>query len=270
MERKQSMLEYQYLKGNGSETIVLLHGMGGNSNIFYKQINEYRKYFNILAIHLPGHGNSPDIDHYKKKFTYDLVIEEIRETMDHLSIKKAHFVGISLGSIITHHLLQKDPDCVISAVLGGTITRFNSFAKALLTTGNIIKGITPYMFVYALFAHIMMPKRNHKKSRKIFVREAKKMKRSNFLAWFTLIRNAELTYTHVHMTSKSIPKLYISGKEDHLFVKELTKDIEKDTNASILLLDQCGHVCNIEKPQEFNTASLTFIQEHSQALKETS
>lgn len=262
------MLDYKYYQGGGLDHIILLHGIGGDSQIFYKQIDEYKNKFNVLAIHLPGHGKSPDTDAYEKKFTYDLVVEEIGKTMDFLGIREAHFVGISLGTIIIHHILQKEPERVISVVLGGTITGFNLFSKTLLLMGRLIKGVTPFMLVYSLFANIMMPRRNHKKSRELFIREAQKMTRSNFLSWFDLIRNADTTYQTVQEASGHIPKLYISGDEDHLFVKVLEKDIKGDANAQMIILNHCGHVCNIEKPQEFNLASLTFIEKHRRVSKE--
>ncbi len=256
------MLDYKYYQREGLEHIVLLHGIGGSSQIFYKQIDEYREKYNVLAIHLPGHGKSPDIDEYEKKFSYDLVVEEIGKTMDHLKIKKAHFVGISLGSVLIHHILQKEPERVESAVLGGAVTGFNLFSRTLLLMGMLIKEVTPFMWIYSLFAHIMMPKPNHKKSRGLFIKEAQKMTRSNFLSWFEIVGKVAITYKNVQERSENIPKLYISGKEDHLFVRGLEKDTKGDANAQLIILDHCGHVCNIEKSQEFNLASLTFIEKH--------
>lgn len=257
------MLDYHYYpaeSGPTNENIILLHGIGGNSNIFYKQIDEFKKEFNVVAMDLPGHGKSPDVMNYKERFSFDLVVNEVKKTMDYLNIQKAHFIGISLGSVIIHHLLQKAPERVTSAVLGGTITGFNLLSNVLLVMGKSIKKVTPHMWIYGLFARIMMPKLNHKKSRSIFIKEAKKMKRKNFFSWFNVITKVKTTYKEVQAKSKHIPKLYISGEEDHLFVHRLLADIKGDLQASILLFKKCGHVCNIEKPIEFNKASLDFIK----------
>ncbi|MCM3587024.1 alpha/beta hydrolase [Mesobacillus maritimus] len=257
------MLDYQFYKREDrDETIILLHGMGGSSKIFYKQIRLYQESFNVLAIHLPGHGESPDIQYYKEPFNYDLVVGEILKTLDTLQIREAHFIGISLGSVVIHHILQTHPDRVKSAVMGGCVTRFNVYAKTLFHIGNISKNFVPFMWIYRTFAHIMMPKVNHKKSRDIFIHEAKKMKRENFLSWFKVIGQADVTYKHVQEQSGGIPKLYISGQEDHIFVHKLLKDIEGDKSARVLIIENCGHVCNIEKPEEFNAASLRFLREH--------
>ena len=265
LQKRGKMLDYKYYTAENAptkETIILLHGIGGNSKIFYKQIDEFKKDYNLLAIDLPGHGKSPDIDSYHENFSFDLVVNEIKKTMDHLVIKKGHFVGISLGSIIIHNILQKAPERVTSAVLGGAVTGFNLLSNILLVMGKAVKKVAPHMWLYSLFANIMMPKKNHKKSRNIFIKEAKKMKRANFFSWFGIIPKAKSTYKNVQIKSKNIPKLYISGEEDHLFVKRLLIDVKGDNNAEIMLLKQCGHVCNIEKPLEFNEAALDFIKEN--------
>lgn len=259
------MLDYRLYKGHGSEYVVLLHGIGGNSRIFYKQIKAYLKHFNVVAIHLPGHGKSPDIDSYKDKFSFDLIVREITKTLDKLAIRKAHFVGISLGSIVLHQLLKTQPGRIRSAVLGGAITRFNRFAKLLIKIAGAIKGFIPFMWLYKILALILMPKENHRDSRRLFIREAARMHRDNFLAWYALATDVEIAFADTHTVE--VPKLYISGAEDHMFVNELKEDLSEDENAELVILGQCGHVCNIEKADDFNQLSLDFMGKHKTKAK---
>lgn len=258
------MLDYKYYKcnENNNETIVLLHGLGGNYGIFSKQIATFKKQFHVLAINLPGHGKSPSTSDYDKSFDSDLVVDELLRTLDKLNIGKAHVVGISLGSVVAHHMLQRAPEKVKSAVLGGAITRFTPLATFLLLAGTAVKRFVPYMWLYKLFAYIMMPKANHATAREVFIREAVKMKRHDFLAWYKLAFTVKDTYADVQEKGKSVPKLYISGEEDHLFVEPLLEDTKSDKKAHHLVLKECGHVCNVEKPKEFNAASLEFFNKH--------
>jgi len=48
-----------------------------------------------------------------------------------------------------------------------------------------------------------------------------------------------------------------------MFVSELRADLHGDEHSEIIILNQCGHVCNIEKADEFNRLSLEFLQKHS-------
>ncbi|WP_260412513.1 alpha/beta fold hydrolase [Alkalihalobacillus sp. TS-13] len=256
------MLEYKLFKKAGAEHVVLIHGIGGNSNVFYKQLKDYRKRYNVVAIHLPGHGYSPDVHEYEAELSFDLITDEIFKVMDNLHIKKAHFVGVSLGAIIIHHLMKKNPKRMSSAVLAGAITRFNFMSKLLIIVGELVKGFIPHMWLYALFAKILMPHKNHKQSRSIFINEAKKMTRKNLLAYFALNDRIDHSYQFVQQIAKDVPKLYISGEEDYFFINFLRKDIAGDRNASLSIIDHCGHVCNIEKPKEFNRLSLEFLNKN--------
>ena len=66
--------------------------------------------------------------------------------------------------------------------------------------GNATKSILPYMCLYKMLAFIIMPNRNHKESRLLFIREAKKLYQKEFIRWFKL-------------TSELIPLLKIFRQE---------------------------------------------------------
>ncbi|WP_064093537.1 alpha/beta fold hydrolase [Rossellomorea aquimaris] len=253
------MLEYKVQQGVGKEYVVFLHGIGGTSNIFGKQLPVFNKNYNVVTIHLPGHGQSPSIQSYNEEFTIELIVKEVLKVLDHIKIERAHFVGISLGSVLIHAILQIAPNRVKSAVLGGCITRFTFFTKSLLLAGDTIKRFIPFMWLYKTFAYIMMPKNNHKISRMLFIREAKKMKRNDFLGWYSLTPIVRSTYECVQEKASHVPKLYISGKEDHLFVDSLKRDTKNDPSAKRVFIPDCGHVCNVEKPKIFNQLALDFL-----------
>ncbi len=59
-------------------------------------------------------------------------------------------------------------------VLGGAVTRLDARSQALVKAGNLCKNIIPYMWLYGLFAYIVMPQKAQKESRLLFVNEAKK------------------------------------------------------------------------------------------------
>jgi len=150
--------------------VVFLHGLGGNSNIWYKQVNDFKKHFNLLFIDLRGHGGSKDHEPDLLKITPEGLSKDVVTVLDSLAIEKAHFAGISLGSVILHALQIYAPKRVKSMILGGAPIRYTMAAKALLNTGQFFKGVVPYMWLYKLFAIVLMPKANHKKSRTLFIR----------------------------------------------------------------------------------------------------
>ncbi|MCP3740079.1 alpha/beta fold hydrolase [Rossellomorea sp. BNER] len=253
------MLEYKVYNSVGTDYLVMIHGFGGNSSIFHKQIRYFQKHFKVVTIHLPGHGQSPCTEQYLEPLSFELVAKEIIKVLDHVRIDQAHFMGMSLGAVVVHTILKHFPERVNSTVLGGTITRFNRKSHFLIRCGKVIKSFTPHIWLYRLFAHIIMPRSNHKESRDTFVKAARKMKRTDFLNWFSIVDKVESIYRICKRTSM-IPKLYLSGSEDHLFISPLQKDIQNDPNAEFILIEKCGHVCNLDKSEEFNRLALAFLQ----------
>lgn len=47
-----------YLHPTSNEWVVFVHGAGGSSSIWFKQIKAYKQHFNLLLIDLRGHGKS--------------------------------------------------------------------------------------------------------------------------------------------------------------------------------------------------------------------
>ena len=94
--------------------------------------------------------------------------------LDELNIEETHVIGMSLGTIVAQTMADNYPERVKSLILGGAIIRFDIRTKLLLWIGRATKRFVPYMFLYKLFAYIIMPRKQHEESRLAFVNEAKK------------------------------------------------------------------------------------------------
>ena len=183
--------------------------------------------------------------------------------MDKAKIKSAHFVGISLGTIITDAVSMIAPERIKSIVQGGAVMGYDFRARFLLRSGAILKHILPYMWLYRLFAFIMMPRKNHSKSRNFFICEAKKLGGKEFRKWYNLMGSLVSFYdTFRKKSSHTIPKLYISGDQDHLFLPFVVQNFLREQFSSIHIIEKCGHVCNIERFKEFNRISLYYLNSY--------
>lgn len=257
------MLYYKTFKQNNNlDWVVFVHGMGGSSSIFYKQIKAYKEHFNLLFIDLRGHGKSKELEPVDK-YTLNAVSEEVIAVLDQLKIKKAHFVGISLGAVIIKTISDLTPQRIKTMVLGGAINRFNLRSKFLIEVGDWIKSFIPYMWLYRFFAWIIMPKNRHKQSRIMFVNEAKRLGQKEFVKWFKLSKEIEAHYHHMKNKLIKVPKLYVMGDEDHLFLTQVKKDINTDQYALLSVINDSGHVCNVDQAQMFNDVTIDFIKNTS-------
>jgi pimeloyl-ACP methyl ester carboxylesterase len=254
------MLFYKTYGTKTNQPVVLVHGLGGNYNIFCNQLRQYARHFYVIAIDLPGHGQSPKITK-NEPFSFDKAAEAVVRVLDELHIQRTAFVGVSLGTVVIHKILSRFPDRVEKAVLAGAITSHNIKTKILTYIGNAFKRILPYMWLYRLGAYIVMPRRNHAASRTMFIRQAKKLGYSQFIRWFEILQHADTVYAE--MNDDTIPKLYVLGEQDHVLMQAVKADIQKDNSASYHIFPECGHLCNIDQPQLFNEVSIAFLKKQS-------
>tara|TARA_R110002050_G_scaffold168440_1_gene299628 strand:- start:462 stop:1256 length:795 start_codon:yes stop_codon:yes gene_type:complete len=256
------LLHYITYKHKASTVwVTFVHGAGGSSSIWFKQIREFKKHFNVLLLDLRGHGNSkPNLKNvFDEKYTFDVITNDIVEVINFENIEKSHFVGISLGTILIRNLAEMHPERVESMVMGGAIMKLNLRSQILMKLGIIFKTIIPYLWLYKFFAFIIMPNKNHKESRSLFVREAKKLYQKEFIRWFKLTSEINPLLRFFRAADIKIPTLYVMGEEDYLFLPSIRKIVGFHQNSKLLVVEDCGHVVNVEQPKFFNDEVIKYL-----------
>ena len=257
------MLHYStYTNTKSKLWVTFVHGAGGSSSIWFKQIREFSKHFNVLMVDLRGHGKSKRsfLNAFKKKYTFTSIAQDIVDVLDKEKIKSSHFVGISLGTILIRQIAETYPKRIKSMVMAGAIMKLNVRSQILMRFGNLFKSIVPYLWIYRLFAYIIMPKKNHKESRILFVREAKKLYKKEFMRWYKLTSDLNPLLKLFRQIDIKIPTLYLMGSEDYMFLPSI-KQISKSQKLSQLsVVENSGHVVNVDQPTEFNNRAISFIR----------
>ncbi|MFW5947778.1 MAG: alpha/beta fold hydrolase [Gemmatimonadota bacterium] len=257
------MLHYRtYVRGEDREWVVFVHGAGGSSSIWFRQLRAYREEFNLVLVDLRGHGGSARLRDGRehKPYTFESVSREVLDVLDHLGIERAHFVGVSLGCLIARTIAELAPERVSSMVLGGAVVRLNVRSRFLVALGNALKRVVPFMWLYRLFAWIIMPRPGHRESRLLFVREAQKLARKEFLRWFRMTMELKPILRLFEDRELNIPTLYLMGEEDHMFLPAARRLASTHRWSTLAVVDGAGHVCNVDAPETFNRVSLAFLR----------
>jgi pimeloyl-ACP methyl ester carboxylesterase len=82
--------------GSG-ETVVLIHGVGMNKNVWAPQVLILKESFDVLVYDMWGHGESDLPDGELALSDY---VQQLIDLMSELQISKAHVVGHSIGALI--------------------------------------------------------------------------------------------------------------------------------------------------------------------------
>ncbi|MBM7579538.1 alpha/beta fold hydrolase [Jeotgalibacillus terrae] len=263
------MLHYRtYFRQQSLPWVTFIHGAGGSSSIWFKQIKEYRKHFNVLVIDLRGHGQS-ERGRWRKGDTFREIAKEVIDVLDAEKITHSHFIGISLGTIVVQTITSEYTRYVRSQTLCGAIIQLDIRTKFLLWVGRTTKRFIPYMLLYKLFAWIIMPNRRHEESRLAFVNSAKKMCQKEFIKWFSLTKMINPYLAKLQLDHKGVPTFFVMGQEDYLFRAPVEELVKRDPSLSYVTIRKSGHVCNIDQPQEFNDRTIEYIKQQEEIFSIT-
>lgn len=247
--------------GENAPWVTLIHGVGGSSAIWYKQIRDFSKHFNVLMVDLRGHGKSRDLfeAYMGRSYTFEEISRDVLDVLDHLGIEKSHFIGVSLGTILIRVIAELDPERVESMILAGAITRLNIRSRFLVFLAKLFKPVIPFMWLYRFFARILMPNRNHKESRSLFIKEARNLYRREINRWFKLLHDVNPLLQYYNENNPDISTLYLMGDEDHLFLSPVRSLVMNNSRATLQTIPMSGHVCNVDQPELFNQHVIRFI-----------
>jgi pimeloyl-ACP methyl ester carboxylesterase len=107
---------FEYLEGGeGEDTVLLVHGFQSSKNYWIPFIKKLNKDFHIVALDLPGHGNSSKNN--LKKFDLNSLVNFLNIFAEKKDLKRFHLIGTSMGGGITTLYTHNYPDKVITLSL---------------------------------------------------------------------------------------------------------------------------------------------------------
>lgn len=132
--------------------IVFLHAFPLNRTMWAQQEAALSPHYRIVTIDLRGHGESDaPLWHY----SLDQAAEDVRALLDHLSIRQAVFVGLSMGGYILFAFFRKYAERVKGLVLADTRAQADTPEGK---EGRFQMAQTSYKKGPAAVADIMIPK----------------------------------------------------------------------------------------------------------------
>lgn len=256
-----NVLLHHEIHGNHSNAdwLVLIHGAGGSTVTWKRQVPVLSELYNLLVIDLPGHGKMAGISTGEDTYTFEGIGQRIWQVVDHLQLQTVHLVGVSLGTIIALTMQEQRPEHIRSLVNAGAIVRLNRKLRVLASSSLALAKVIGYPAFYKLSARIMMPRKNHEKSRNIFVRESRVLSTDEFRKWTNMYFGLNKTLNALFEAPAPVPHLMVMGEQDHLFRSEAQKYADKHDNVRVEVVKKCGHVVSIERADAFNALCLEHL-----------
>lgn len=244
-----------------TEWVVLVHGAGGSVRTWKSQLQAFKKHYHILLVDLRDHGNSQHLTAPADGiYTFRLMAQDIAAVMDFRGIARAHFVAVSMGTIVVRWMEEFFPAKVQSIVFAGGVFRQNIWLKMGLWVGRIASRFLPFWLLARVLSRIILPRKNHQNSRKIFLREADRIDPAAFRKWMRMTQGLGNDLEAFFQKPVTVPMLVVMGAQDHIFLPPAAAYARLHPVVQLNIIPKCGHVCNIEAAEQFNRIAITFLE----------
>jgi pyruvate dehydrogenase E2 component (dihydrolipoamide acetyltransferase) len=247
-------LRHQLL-GTGSDAVVMVHGFGGSLEIWgANQAALAAAGHTVAALDLPGHGESClDVG----TGSLDDLVAAVRDYLDALGIRRAHFVGHSMGAALCLALTDHDPARVRSLTLVGPAglgQRINADFIRGLVAARTREEIAPLLGT--LFA------KADRLSTDLLQRMAAYKQREGVTEALTKIATSRYAGTpsgrQLRDVAGTVPTLMIWGAEDRVIPPPAPGEFAR-TGVLVRVLPDCGHMVQLEVADEVNRLLVDFL-----------
>jgi len=246
---------YYEAAGTG-DAIVLVHGLGSYVGDWRAQVDALSRRYHVVSIDLRGHGRSgkPPGPYSVGDFASDVAAVIRAERL-----APAHVVGLSLGGAVAFQLAVDEPSLVRS------LTIINSGPSFVVASLQLRFVIVLRLFVLKVFGlktlgtmivKRLFPKPDQEPLRRAFLehyltndRRAYEASTRALVGWSVADR----------LSSIACPVLVISGDRDYTPVAAKASYVAALPDARLVVIEDAGHACTIERPAEVNRAIAEFI-----------
>ncbi len=253
---------YYECEGKG-EDVILLHGHTLDMRMWEPQMKALTSKYRVIRPEMRGYGHSSRQEE-GMQFTHT---DDIITLMDSLHIKKAHIVGLSMGSFVASELLAMHSDRMITATLAsGNIRKrpgpSTPISEAELAkqeeeiAANKAKGVT--LWKKEWIEQLIKGGGSNSES----IRKSITQQINDWDGWLLLHHEGRIYYADeawdtLKARKPEVPTLILSGEMEHKSPRNAM--LPYLPNGHQVVIPDCGHMTNMERPKEFNKLLLEHL-----------
>jgi 3-oxoadipate enol-lactonase len=243
--------------------VVLIHGYPFNRTLWNEQVAALSASYRVIAPDLRGFGESEASD---GAATMNRLAQDVSLLLDHLGITRATISGLSMGGYVVLAFYKQFPSRVRALVLADTRAQADTEEAKQTRAQHAEKALTEGM---AGIADIMLPKlltpETVSKRPEVVKRVRDMMSKTKPEGAAAALRGMAEREDHTDLLPKiSAPTLILAGAEDAITpVADSEKMHHAIAGSRLVVLENAGHVSNLERTEQFNQALLDFQKEIS-------
>lgn len=255
---------YYEAVGEGTP-VILLHGHTLDLRMWDPQVKPLLDAgYRVIRPEMRGYGHSSK-QQPGQQFTH---LDDMMTVMDSLHISKAHVVGLSMGSFVASEMVAMHSDRLLTATLAsgnirnmpGPSTPFDSLElarKDSVIAQNLAQGIEKWKEEW--IEKLVSGGGSNREA----IRESVAQQVNDWDAWQLVNREMRNYYGYeawdtLKVRQPEIPVLILSGEKEGKGKNPMLKYLP---NSRQVVIPDCGHMSNMEKPEEFTRLMMEQIKQ---------
>lgn len=255
---------YYEAVGEGTP-VILLHGHTLDLRMWDPQVKPLLDAgYRVIRPEMRGYGHSSK-QQPGQQFTH---LDDMMTVMDSLHISKAHVVGLSMGSFVASEMVAMHSDRLLTATLAsgnirnmpGPSTPFDSLElarKDSVIAQNLAQGIEKWKEEW--IEKLVSGGGSNREA----IRESVAQQVNDWDAWQLVNREMRNYYGYeawdtLKVRQPEIPVLILSGEKEGKGKNPMLKYLP---NSRQVVIPDCGHMSNMERPEEFTRLMMEQIKQ---------
>lgn len=256
-----------YQSYGAGEPLIFVHGHSLDRRMWDEQIAPFAENYRVIVYDARGYGRSSA---QREGFLFTHA-DDLVALMDRLGIEKAHVVGLSMGGFITGDMVAMYPERLRSATLASGHIRSTPSVNEPMTADEIAAKEAA---IAALRRQGVgrMKREWHAKLLASGGSRRERMRRPlwrmirRWSAWQPLHHEVHCYYAREAMQrlrerQPAVPTLFVEGGSPSNGTPRLPAMAAYLPDSRFIVLEDCGHMLNMEQPEAFNAALAAFLAE---------
>jgi 3-oxoadipate enol-lactonase len=240
--------------------VVLIHGYPFNRSLWNEQVEALAGKYRVVTPDLRGFGES---DSSEGPATMNRLAQDVANIMDHLGIDQAVIGGLSMGGYVALAFVKQFPSRVKALVLADTRPQADTEEGKQTRAQQAEKALSEGMAGIAdgMLPKLLTPDTVSKRPEVVKRVRDMMLKTKPQGAASALLGMAEREDQSEFISTIDVPTMIIVGREDAITPLADSETMHATIQHShLVVLDNAGHVSNLEQTEQFNYALLKFLE----------
>jgi pimeloyl-ACP methyl ester carboxylesterase len=252
-----------YVREEGTgDSVVLLHGLGGDHTVWDYQIPTLAQRYRVLAPDLRGHGRSPLPD--EARYTFEEFEGDVRQLLVDRKTGPVHLVGLSGGGLLALRLLVDDPGRVRSLAVFGAMGHMDNHTRAVgQSWAEILRDEGPTAYSRRLAMDLFAPDwlEAHMDLAERIAKSQEERNLKGVVQWALAMKDYDL---RSRLGKVRTPTLILQGLDDSVVDPSHARLLRQAIPGSeVRLFPDTGHLIPIERAEETGQILLDWFAKNS-------